>query len=74
MCTIIDNGKGIGINHNKQPKTNKSSLATTITSERLRAMSNEYDSSGSIKVENREKYGEKGTVVTLVIPYKQKQN
>lgn len=69
VCTIIDNG--IGINSgSKKHKESKKSLATTITSERLIVLSNEFQVPGSIKVENRKKYGQQGTIVTLVIPYK----
>ena len=69
LCKITDNGVGVNPESRKKKK-NKSSLATTITSERLKITSNEFNVSGSMKVENRKIYGEKGTIVTLVIPYK----
>ncbi len=69
VCTITDNGIGINF-ESKKNKENKSSLATTITTERLKAISQEFKVHGSIKVENRKIYGESGTKVTLVIPYK----
>lgn len=69
ICTITDNGVGIksqkNIEHN-----HKKSLSTTITSERLDILSKESKIKGSIKIEDREKYNEKGTIVTLIIPHK----
>ena len=69
VCTITDNG--IGINPNQQ-KTNKEkqSLATTITSERLKMLSKEFKVQGSVLVQNRKEFGDQGTLITLVIPYK----
>ena len=69
ICTITDNGIGIDaeIEHKK---TNKISLATTITSERLKVLSKDFKMEGSISIEDRQKYNEQGTLVTLVIPYK----
>lgn len=69
ICIVTDNGIGINA-QSKKHKEKKSSLATTITSERLKVLSNEFKVPGSIKVENRKKYGQQGTIVTLVIPYK----
>lgn len=68
-CVIKDNGVGISpseerIDHGKK------SLSTVITSERLDILSKNYKIKGSICVENRKKYNEQGTLVTLVIPYK----
>jgi sensor histidine kinase YesM/lipopolysaccharide biosynthesis regulator YciM len=69
ICTIRDNG--IGIDEQKaNQKTTKKSFATTITSERLSLLSKDFETEGSIKVEDRKKYNEKGTLVTLTIPYK----
>ncbi|MEM5564702.1 tetratricopeptide repeat protein [Psychroserpens sp. AS72] len=69
ICTIKDNG--IGINFQKtQKKKHKRSLATTITNERLKIVSNEFKTNGSVTIENRQKFNEQGTIVTLVIPYK----
>ena len=69
ICTIADNGVGIDFqNENKQK--HKKSLATKITSERLKMLSNNFDSKGSVTIEDRTKYNEQGTLVTLVIPHK----
>lgn len=69
ICTITDNG--VGINSRKINK-NKKSLATAITSERLKILSRDTKTKGSITIEDREKHNQKGTIVTLVIPYKLK--
>lgn len=69
ICTISDNGVGINyVNGNK--RKNKKSLATTITSERLKILSKDMLMQGSVMVEDRQIYGEKGTIVTLEIPHK----
>lgn len=68
VCTIKDNG--IGINAMKENTGgNKKSLATSITSERLNILSTNYKMKGSVAIDDRSKYNEKGTIVTLVIPY-----
>ena len=69
ICTIIDNGIGINVQSDKQID-NKISLATTITSERLKILSKDLNVKGWVSIENREKYSAKGTLVTLVIPHK----
>ena len=69
ICTIEDNGVGVDFNMQKTQK-NKSSLATTITSERLEMLAKELKTEGSLCLKNREVFGEKGTLVTLVIPHK----
>lgn len=69
ICTITDNG--IGIDSHKENKGNgKKSLATAITSERLKILSKDFKMNGSVTIEDRARYHERGTVVTLVIPYK----
>ena len=68
-CTITDNGVGIDAMLQKT-NTKKKSLATTITSERLNLLSKDFNMPGSLFVEDRKKYNEKGTKVTLIIPYK----
>jgi tetratricopeptide (TPR) repeat protein len=69
ICTIKDNG--IGIDIKKEHKNmHKTSLATTITSERLKMLSKDFKTNGSVTIENRQKYNEQGTIVTLIIPYK----
>lgn len=69
ICTIADNG--IGINVQRENKNgHKTSLATTITSERLQILSKDLKINGSVTIEDREKYNSQGTLVTLVIPHK----
>ncbi len=69
FCRIEDNGIGINLDTQKHNK-DKSSLATTITSERLKMLSKEFKTSGSIEVKNKNIFGQQGTIVTLIIPYK----
>lgn len=67
-CTIIDNG--IGVDSQKEGHSRvKKSMATTITSERLELLAKDLKMEGSVTVEDRKKYNEQGTLVTLVIPY-----
>lgn len=69
ICTIADNG--IGINVQKENiNGHKTSLATTITSERLQILSKDLKIKGSISIEDRAANNEKGTLVTLIIPHK----
>ncbi|MCB0495068.1 MAG: tetratricopeptide repeat protein [Cyclobacteriaceae bacterium] len=67
ICTIADNG--VGINSKVDTKTTKRSLATTITSERLNVLSKDFNMEGYVTIENRQKFNEQGTLVTLVIPH-----
>jgi sensor histidine kinase YesM len=68
-CTITDNG--IGIDSSKEKENHhKKSLATTITSERLKVLSEDFKMLGTVIIEDRKKYNEQGTKVTLVIPHK----
>lgn len=69
ICTITDNGIGID-SQNGQKRKDKKSLATTITSERLKMLSKDFSIKGSVSIEDRKKFNEQGTIVTLVIPYK----
>ncbi|MBL4669814.1 MAG: tetratricopeptide repeat protein [Flavobacteriales bacterium] len=69
ICTITDNGVGID-NQEENKRQDKKSLSTTITSERLKMLSKDFKMEGSIRIEDRQKYNEQGTIVTLVIPYK----
>lgn len=72
ICTISDNG--IGIDSQAENRSNaKKSLATTITSERLKILSKDLQMKGEIRIANRSKFNEKGTLVTLTIPYKHNQ-
>lgn len=69
ICTIVDNG--VGVNSKVElNNSHKSSLATTITSERLKVLSKDFNMEGSVTIEDRERYNEQGTLVTLVIPHK----
>ncbi|MFK7747459.1 MAG: tetratricopeptide repeat protein [Kordia sp.] len=68
-CTITDNGIGVNMNELRTQK-NKKSLATAITSERLKILSKSFKMEGAVTVKNRKILGEQGTLVTLVIPYK----
>lgn len=69
ICTIADNGVGINVKKENNNKS-KNPLATTITTERLKVLSKDFNMEGSVTIEDREKYNEQGTLVTLVIPYK----
>lgn len=69
ICTITDNGIGIDT-ENGHKRKDKKSLATTITTERLKMLSKDFNIEGSVNIEDRNKYNEQGTIVTLVIPYK----
>lgn len=68
-CIITDNGIGIDTLKKKNNK-NKKSLATTITSERLKMLSKDLKVAASLTIEDRKKYNQQGTLVTLVLPYK----
>lgn len=68
-CTIVDNGVGIDTLM-KRKNQHKKSLSTTITSERLQMLSNDFKMKGSVLIEDRKKYNAQGTIVTLVIPHK----
>lgn len=67
-CVILDNGIGIDASE-QNTNQNKKSLATTITSERLEYLSKDFKIKGSVTIEDRKKYNQQGTMVTLVIPY-----
>ena len=69
ICTITDNGIGIA-SRRKDKSTHKKSLSTAITSDRLKILSKDFKMKGSITIEDRQKYNEQGTIVTLVIPHK----
>ena len=68
ICTIADNGIGVEVQEGNKRKEKKS-LATTITSERLKILSKDFKMKGSFTIEDRKKYNEQGTIVTLIIPY-----
>ncbi len=70
ICIIEDNGIGINIeNQSTKKNAHKNSLATTITSERLKTLSKDLKKEGSITIKNKKSLGAEGTLVTLVIPY-----
>ncbi|MDY8136245.1 tetratricopeptide repeat protein [Aquimarina sp. 2201CG5-10] len=69
ICSIIDNGIGIDAKTDKE-LTDKTSLATTITAERLQMLSKEFKVETNITIEDRKHSNEKGTMVTLILPYK----
>jgi tetratricopeptide (TPR) repeat protein len=68
ICEILDNGIGIDSSERNQNK-NKKSLATKITSERLQYLSKDFNMEGSITIEDRSKFKEQGTKVTIQIPF-----
>ncbi len=69
VCTISDNGKGIDSVNLKSQKTNKKSLATIISSERLQILAKELKMKASITIVNKQQYNTNGTLVTLIIPH-----
>ena len=72
-CTITDNGIGIDAISNKT-NIKKKSLATTITKERLEMLAKDFKMAGSITIADRKKDKERGTRVTLLVPYKLNSN
>lgn len=68
ICCILDNGIGIDSSE-RNINQNKKSLATKITSERLKYLSKDFKMDASIAIEDRKKYDEKGTKITINIPY-----
>jgi len=69
ICTVKDNGIGLNATKNTT-KSHKASLATRITAERLTMLSKDFKIESNLIIEDRERYNEKGTQVTLMIPYK----
>ncbi|WP_299463296.1 tetratricopeptide repeat protein [uncultured Microscilla sp.] len=72
-CAVVDNGVGIGEEMLQKNETKKS-LATAITTERLKIFSKEFKVKTAIDIQNRANFNEKGTIVTLVLPYKIKKD
>ncbi|RRQ49564.1 sensor histidine kinase [Maribacter algicola] len=68
-CTIMDNGIGIDAISNKT-NIKKKSLATTITKERLEMLAKDFKTPGGITIADRKDDKERGTRVTLLVPYK----
>lgn len=73
ICLIKDNGTGISSGIRK-PVSDKKSLATKITSERLKIISKKFKVPSGVLIQNRNVFNEKGTQVTLTLPYKIDQN
>ena len=68
ICEVLDNGIGIDSSE-RNSNQNKKSLATKITSERLRYLSKDFKMEGSVIIEDRNKFNEEGTKVTIQIPH-----
>lgn len=68
-CIIKDNGVGLEATK-RQSSNQKKSLATSITKERITLLSKELKNGGKVEIEDRRKWNEHGTIVTLIIPYK----
>lgn len=68
-CSVADNGVGI-TPYSAQENKQKKSLATTITSERLKMFAKEFKVKTDLNIQNRSVFNEEGTIVTLVLPYK----
>ena len=68
ICVILDNGMGIDSSE-RNSNQNKKSLATKITKERLDYLSKDFKMDASITIEDRSKYNEQGTKVTIQIPF-----
>jgi tetratricopeptide (TPR) repeat protein len=73
MCSIIDNGIGID-KYKKEGFTQKKSLSTTITSERLKMFSKEFNLQTNLSIKDRNTTNEEGTIVVLTLPYKNNQD
>ena len=73
ICEILDNGVGIDSSE-RNTNQNKKSLATKITSERLQYLSRDFKMEGSIIMEDKSKFNEKGTKVTVQIPYRKTES
>ena len=72
-CVILDNG--VGIDATSQARSpHKTSLSTLINRERLQFLSKDFKTKGSITIEDRKKYGDQGTMVTMIIPYQNVEN
>ncbi|WP_103867108.1 histidine kinase [Aquimarina sp. I32.4] len=69
ICVVKDNGVGISTIKSSN-ENHKKSLATKITSERLKMLSKSSKKVSRVVIENRNVYNEQGTQVTLTIPFK----
>lgn len=68
ICFIIDNGIGIDSSE-RNMNQNKKSLATTITSERLKILSKDFKMKGAVTIEDRSRFNKQGTIVTIELPF-----
>lgn len=68
-CIIEDNGVGVQ-NTSSPTRSTKKSLSTAISKERIALLARELKTNGSIDIQDRSEKQEKGTTVTLIIPYK----
>ena len=73
ICSIIDNGIGIDA-YKKGGFSKKKSVATTITSERLKLFSKEFNLKTNISIKDRKYINKQGTEVILTLPYKMLEN
>lgn len=73
VCVITDNGIGIDQTLSNQNSTKKS-MATQITKDRLKLLASEFKVRTNFSIKDRSTVSEKGTVVTLVLPYKREEN
>lgn len=69
VAIIRDNGIGWSTSKTHE-HMHKKSLATTITKERLIVLSKEFKMKGDLDIKDKSLLGEKGTEVTIIIPYK----
>jgi hypothetical protein len=67
QCTITDNGIGLH-SKSKHQQTQKSSLSTIITKERLQVLTNQKNISGLVEIGNNTN-NERGTMVVLKMPF-----
>ncbi len=68
-CCIRDNGIGLNSLH-KNDTSSKKPLATQITTERLNILSKILKTKSNISTVDQTKHNKKGTLVTLLLPYK----
>jgi len=68
-CIIKDNGIGFNASKSKST-TDKKSLSTKITSERLKIFSKEYKVKTRVLIQDRSVFNQQGTQINLTLPYK----
>lgn len=69
-CSIIDNGIGVDLGLKENNNERKKSLSTKITEERLKILGKQFKVKTEVIVKDRKHIGERGTIVTLVMPYR----